>query len=225
MENSITSQEQPEQSFPKPSQKQNEPVPGPPPMQELPEQPVKRKSSLGGFFSFFILLFLFVIIIAVFVFMTMFINFSSLLHYYVAASVVSLASGAIIGMIANDIMGTSRGYLWACSLISCLAAGLVSTAVAVQVHLSVKLAELTQAIGAENVSVSSLFSNVHVPANPLVTSLLIIIFFNIPVLVMFFRRRDRKAMHLLIYALPLIIFLLVFFFLPNFLLSTFDFVV
>lgn len=208
-----------QQPFPQPSTKQNEPVPGPPAMPGMPEHPVKKRSALAGFFTFIILLFLFVITIGVFILMSAFVSFNSQLHYYVAVSIVSLAAGTLISLIANELIRTDKGYLWACSLISFIAAGLVSTAVTIQSYLSLKIAELSTQAGEANILGSGIISMFQEPFNPLLTSLLIIIFFNIPVLIMFFKKKQKKAWHLVIYLLPIIVFLIMFYLLPMFILS------
>ena len=208
-----------QQFFPQPSTKQNEPVQVPPGMPGMPEQPVKKRSALAGFFTFIILLFLFVITIGVFILMSAFVSFNSQLHYYVAVSIVSLAAGTLISLIANELIRTDKGFLWACSLISFLTAGLVSTAVNIQIYLAQRLSELSQAAGEANIGGAGLRSMFAPPSNPLTTSLLMIIFFNIPALIMFFKKKQKKAWHLVIYLLPIIVFLIMFYLLPVFILS------
>jgi hypothetical protein len=188
-------------------------------MPGMPEHPVKKRSALAGFFTFIILLFLFVITIGVFILMSAFVSFNSQLHYYVAVSIVSLSAGTLISLIANELIRTDKGYLWACSLISFIAAGLVSTAVNIQIYLAQRLSELSQAAGEANIGGAGLLSMFAPPSDPLTTSLLIIIFFNIPVLIMFFKKKQKKAWHLVIYLLPIIVFLIMFYLLPMFILS------
>jgi hypothetical protein len=206
-----------EENFPQPSTKPNEPVPGPPPLQ-MPVQPVKKKNILTAFFGFIILLFLGIVVLGVFILMSMFVNFKSQLGYYAAVAIVSLAGGALFGLIAKELTSTDKGYLWECSLISFLIAGLISIFVNVQIYLTQKLSELSQQAGYANVLGSGLLSMFQEPSNPLTTSLLIIIFFNIPVLIMFFRMKEKKIWHLVIYLLPIIIFLAIFYLLPQFIL-------
>jgi len=213
-------QEQPyqQQSFPQPSTKQNEPVPGPPAMPGMPEQPVKKRSALAGFFTFIILLFLGVVVLGVFILMSTFIHFSSQSSYYVAVAIISLVGGALFGLIAKELSQTDKGYLWLCSLISSLIAGLVSTFVNIHIFLSQKLAVATQEANVMNLPATGLLSAFPEPSNPLITSLLIITFFNIPVLIIFFRMKEKKIWHLVIYLLPIIIFLAIFYLLPLFIL-------
>jgi len=210
-----------EQSFPQPSARQNEPVQGPPPLQGC-EQPPKKRSVLAGFFTFIILLFLFIVTIGVFILMSAFVSFGSLFGYYAAVAIVSLASGTLISLIAKELIMTDKGYLWACSLISFITAGLVSTVVNIQIYLTQKLAELAQAAGEANISAAGLLGMFGRPSNPLITSLLILIFFNIPVLIIFFKMKQKKAWHLAIYLLPIIIFLIMFYLLPSFIFARFS---
>jgi hypothetical protein len=208
-----------QQPFPQPSTKQNEPVPGTPAMPGMPEQPVKKRSALAGFFTFIILLLLFVITIGVFILMSAFVSFNSQLHYYVAVSIVSLSAGTLISLIANELIRTDKGFLWSCSLISFLTAGLVSTAINIQIYLAQKLSELSTQAGEANIGGAGLLSMFAPPSNPLTTSLLIIIFFNIPTLIIFFKKKQKKAWHLVIYLPPIIVFLIMFYLLPMFILS------
>lgn len=211
-----------EQYFPQPGQRKNEPVPGPPPLQGEPEKPAKKRSALAGFFAFVILLFLFIVAVGVFVLMSVFVHFKTPLGFYAAISIVSLCAGGLIGLIAKELIRTDKGYLWACSLISCIAAGLVSTVVSIQLYLTRQLAELVQAVGEADIAPVALLSLFAPASDPLTTALLILVFFNIPVLIMFFKMKQKKIWHLVIYFLPILIFMIIFYLLPDFILSRFS---
>lgn len=204
-----------EETFPQPSARQDQPVPSPPPLQ-MPVQPIKKKNILTAFFGLIILLFLGIVVLGVFILMSMFVNFKSANTYYLAVGIVSLLGGALFALIAKELTSTDKGYLWQCSLISSIIAGLVSIFVSVQAYLSQRLMALAAEVGEENVGTAGLLSLAVHAYNPLFTSILMLICFNIPVLIIFLRMKEKKIWHLVIYILPLLIFLAMSYLLPQF---------
>ena len=135
---------------------------------------------------------------------TGFLPLTSFVIVYVYSSIISFVIGLITAFILNKVAKSNKSFLLGGSIISFLAATMVSIILIVYKNLAAEISTL-------ELGLTSLFGKTP---NSFLSAILIIIFFNIFFLVLFFRKEQKSMKDLMIYLYSFIIFLILYFVAP-----------
>ncbi len=138
---------------------------------------------------------------------------------YIGTAVISLVVGFITAIIMDKETESDKLFLLGGSIVSFLSAIMISIPLLVMNQLAKQLAALSQPIGS-NVTIG-IIELVGIIPNPIITMILMILFFNLTFLIVFFKQEERSMKDLLVYLYSIITFLILYFLLSFFVISQF----
>ena len=139
--------------------------------------------------------------------LTTFMDLSPLIVTYIPMAIISLIIGFVAALIINKIAKSNKLFILASSIISFFGATTISIVLS-SLKKTLDKIHGTQEAGAGMVG---FFGE---PASGLIVGILIIIFFNVPFLIYFFKKQDKAIKDLLIYLYGVTIFLVLYFTVP-----------
>ena len=175
------------------------------PQEGIPPQPVQKTNWILYIITVAITFAILVFIGGILSISTSFLTLTSFTALYIFISIVSLVIGLISALLLNKIAKSNKSFLLGGSIVSFLSAAILSVSLSVQKRLAAQMA------GLETGGMVGLFGEMP---NAFLTGILIIIFFNIPFLILFFRKEQKSMKDLMIYLYSFIIFLILYFIIP-----------
>jgi hypothetical protein len=138
---------------------------------------------------------------------TSFLGLASLTTIYVLISIFSVIIGLPTAFILNKIIKSNKALIMGCSIVSFLTA----TIIAITLSVQTSLAEQMAAFEVAGMGLIEMFGSMP---NPILTGVLIIIFFNITPIIIFFRKQEKSMKDLLIFLYSFIVSLVIYFLIP-----------